>query len=83
MDGICVLAPLWEFVGVQGELLLQLGNICGIFVEQDSSVSGLEAVESLFRPSPCLRGGNGLHGWLDDFFPELGVLIAQEDDDAS
>jgi len=82
MHGIGVLAPLRELVGIQGEVLLQVRDGLGVFVEQHGAVGGLEPAEFLLRGCPGFFGRNGLDGGLDDVTPQFLVLVAEKDDDA-
>lgn len=77
-----MLTPLRELVGIQRKLFLELGDIGRVFVEENGTIASLETVQSLLRTGPGLGWGNRLDGWLDNLFPEFGVVVTQQNDDA-
>lgn len=46
------------------------------------AITGLEGIEFLLSAWPLLGRGDGLDRWLDDLFPEILVVGAQEDNNS-
>ena len=82
VDGARVLGPDGEVVLGEGELVLQLARVFGVFEEQDGAVGVAEAVEALLGVAfEVLGRGDGLDDFGDDV-PELVVVVFEEEDEA-
>lgn len=81
LDGVGLLSPGGEAVGVDGELGLEALLDGDVGEEEDGSGGALEAGDTVGGGLPGLRGNDGLEGVRGDV-PELVVLGAEEDDEA-
>lgn len=79
LDGVGLVGPDGEAVGVDGELVGKFVNHGGVVEEKDGSGGGLEAGDTAGGGFPASLGDNGLEGVGGDV-PELVVLVTEEDE---